>query len=93
MMDLIIKKKVGNGKNTRFWKDVWHDNHSLSVEFPKLFALEKEQNCYIADRNIDGVWCWKWRHGQRGGEEACQIRNLIDCLQQVEFSNQSDRWW
>ncbi|GJW64554.1 hypothetical protein Tco_0116438 [Tanacetum coccineum] len=39
-----IRIKIGNGDNTSFWKDKWHNEGVLKDVFPRLYALERHQN-------------------------------------------------
>nr|GEY84431.1 RNA-directed DNA polymerase, eukaryota, reverse transcriptase zinc-binding domain protein [Tanacetum cinerariifolium] len=38
-----VKKRVGNGQNTKFWLDTWILDSPLSVRFPRLFALDSDK--------------------------------------------------
>jgi hypothetical protein len=40
--------KVGDGKLTQFWNDVWAQPTPLRVCFPRLFAICKDKNISIA---------------------------------------------
>lgn len=35
-----LTRKVGNGRNTRFWYDVWRGNTLLHSQFPSIFAIQ-----------------------------------------------------
>ncbi|GKC95436.1 RNA-directed DNA polymerase, eukaryota [Tanacetum coccineum] len=35
-----VKKRIGNGADTRFWSDQWLGDSPLCVKYPRLFALE-----------------------------------------------------
>nr|GEZ21548.1 cysteine-rich receptor-like protein kinase [Tanacetum cinerariifolium] len=51
--------KVFNGSNTLFWKDPWCGNEvRLKDLFPRLYALENDQDCKVKERwrLSDGVW-------------------------------------
>jgi hypothetical protein len=34
-----VRRKIGNGVNTRFWKDKWLGDIPLSILFPRLYSL------------------------------------------------------
>jgi hypothetical protein len=40
--------KVGDGKLTQFWNDVWAQSTPLRVCFPKLFAICEDKNISVA---------------------------------------------
>jgi hypothetical protein len=46
----FCKKRIGNGKNTRFWEDWWVNDKPLKLSYPRLhnlcFDLKK---CSVAD--------------------------------------------
>lgn len=86
-----ITKRVGNGKNTRFWKDLWIGEECLSFRFPRLFALETEKDCIIHDRRIDNLWQWKWRRPVRSGRESQQLDDLANILP-TNMSENPDGW-
>lgn len=48
-----VSKKVGNGKNTRFWQEVWFGDRSLKEAFPRMFSLASEKHSLISD-----LGCW-----------------------------------
>jgi hypothetical protein len=42
-------KKIGNGLNTRFWKDCWVGNSSLMERFPRLFSISTQKEATVAE--------------------------------------------
>nr|GEV46646.1 RNA-directed DNA polymerase, eukaryota, reverse transcriptase zinc-binding domain protein [Tanacetum cinerariifolium] len=46
----LCVRKVGNGVSCRFWEDSWCGNQPLKIQFPRIYLLELEKNCSIADR-------------------------------------------
>nr|GEU35170.1 ribonuclease H-like domain-containing protein [Tanacetum cinerariifolium] len=42
--------RVGNGLNTKFWKDVWIGESQLQHVFPRLFALESAKDSTVAEK-------------------------------------------
>nr|GEV02715.1 RNA-directed DNA polymerase, eukaryota, reverse transcriptase zinc-binding domain protein [Tanacetum cinerariifolium] len=67
---------VGNGLRTSFWKEVWIGDNPLCVLFPRIYALEENKDCSVAEklysassslrRPVRGVFCVK------------DVRNLLD---------------
>ncbi|GKC35358.1 hypothetical protein Tco_1047742, partial [Tanacetum coccineum] len=61
-----FRPKIGNGEAILFWKDEWYEvGLRLMDKFPRLYALEVDQNCFLNTRwrLVDGNWCicWNWR--------------------------------
>ncbi|KAL4573885.1 hypothetical protein LXL04_020706 [Taraxacum kok-saghyz] len=46
----IIKRKCGNGDETSFWKDPWISEQLLMEKFLRLYNMEEEKLCTVADR-------------------------------------------
>nr|GEZ31716.1 hypothetical protein [Tanacetum cinerariifolium] len=42
--NLAIRRKIGNGMNTRFWKDVWCGDRTLEDRFPRMASLASDRN-------------------------------------------------
>lgn len=61
----VVKKVVGDGQNTLFWKDPWLEGGPLNVRFRRLFSLSMDKSGMVANLVIwrDGVceWNWRWR--------------------------------
>nr|GFB34885.1 hypothetical protein [Tanacetum cinerariifolium] len=78
-VDLLghCKIRVGSGRNTRFWSDIWIGKSRLSLLFPRLFALEtvKEFDTVILS-NVDDRWFWDLNG--KGVFCVKDARNLID---------------
>jgi hypothetical protein len=41
--------KVGNGKKTRFWEDVWLGEQPLAQQYPSLYNIVRQKNILVAD--------------------------------------------
>nr|GEX38304.1 RNA-directed DNA polymerase, eukaryota, reverse transcriptase zinc-binding domain protein [Tanacetum cinerariifolium] len=87
-----VKKKVGNGSTTLFWKDPWFADSPFINSFPKLFALECNKNATVADKLHDISMSHSFRRSPRGGVEEEQYRSLVDKVNSVVLSNSSDIW-
>ncbi|PWA42638.1 RNA-directed DNA polymerase, eukaryota, Reverse transcriptase zinc-binding domain protein [Artemisia annua] len=46
----LFKKKIGNGRNTRFLLDNWLGGACLYEPYPRLFRLEANPDCLVHDR-------------------------------------------
>ncbi|KAA3463550.1 Retrovirus-related Pol polyprotein LINE-1 [Gossypium australe] len=53
--------KIGNGKSTLFWWDIWCGNRPLKVLFPRLFRLAKNKVSTVVDSlNYSGNGSVNW---------------------------------
>ncbi|XP_071695740.1 uncharacterized mitochondrial protein AtMg00310-like [Rutidosis leptorrhynchoides] len=44
-----LARCIGNGSSTQFWLDMWHGNTTLAVTYNRLFRLDANPNCLVAD--------------------------------------------
>ncbi|GKA35549.1 RNA-directed DNA polymerase, eukaryota, reverse transcriptase zinc-binding domain protein [Tanacetum coccineum] len=60
---------------------LWARNslHDISISFKwqLLFRLEKNQNCLVRDRIVNGLWAWDWRRPVNGGRALADLNNLL----------------
>jgi hypothetical protein len=91
----MVCKKVGNGNNTYFWKDVWIGDQSLDLRFSRLFGISVQKDCLIRDvgRWENGEWRWSltWRRNFFVWEEGV-LQDLMEVLASVRLSEVEDRW-
>ncbi|GJY45428.1 hypothetical protein Tco_0434491, partial [Tanacetum coccineum] len=85
------KIKIGNGRCTRFWTDLWIGDDCFCHKFPRLYALEVDKDCYV-DIKLKVPVASSFRRMVRGGVEASQLAQLNDILGSVSVSNSEDRW-
>ncbi|GJU02311.1 hypothetical protein Tco_1112649 [Tanacetum coccineum] len=85
------KKRVGNGNDTRFWLDRWIGDKPLSVNFPRLFALELNKDVSVAVKMDTSVY-HSFRRSVRDGLEQQLMVDLYTVLEAVSLSNSQDRW-
>lgn len=52
-MDGILQRRIGSGIDIKFWKDRWIGK-PLAYRFPRLFQLELDNDCKVADRRCNG---------------------------------------
>nr|GEY84658.1 RNA-directed DNA polymerase, eukaryota, reverse transcriptase zinc-binding domain protein [Tanacetum cinerariifolium] len=93
-VDLLnsIKKKVGNGKNTMFWDELWKGEVLFKNLFPRLYALESVKNISVADKMVQPSLEYSFRRNIRGGTEQVQMASLLSLLEGLILPNMIDRW-
>lgn len=80
--DGVIRRNLGCGDSTLFWKDSWCGDSHIKNQFPKLFHLSTQKNSNIKEMGdwANGKRCWSftWRRNLSSRE-----RNLLEelCLQ------------
>ncbi|GJV44164.1 RNA-directed DNA polymerase, eukaryota, reverse transcriptase zinc-binding domain protein [Tanacetum coccineum] len=93
-IDLLdyIKKKVGNGKNTKFWYEPWKGDVSFKNLFPRLFALELDKKITVARKMAHPSLGTSFRRNPRSGTEQSQMAMLVSHLEGIRLPNMLDRW-
>ncbi|GKB28399.1 RNA-directed DNA polymerase, eukaryota [Tanacetum coccineum] len=71
-----VKKKVGNGSTTLFWKDPWFTESPLIKAFPRLFALESNKNATVAEKFHDISLLHSLRRRPRGGSPTRWVKTV-----------------
>ncbi|GKA62335.1 hypothetical protein Tco_0761854 [Tanacetum coccineum] len=84
------KIRIGNGLHTRFWKDLWIGDCTLSGLFPRLFALDTVKDISVAGK-LQSPLVSSFCRNVRGGIEE-QLEHLVALLDFVILSNSNDRW-
>jgi hypothetical protein len=90
-----VRKKIGNGSSTRFWRDIWVGSQPLKDVFPRLFSVSVAKEILVAEARVqvDGLWCWKvdWRRALFDWELDL-YHNLLEVIGGVVLSEEVDRW-
>ncbi|GAU29337.1 hypothetical protein TSUD_227080 [Trifolium subterraneum] len=95
LVDNIVRK-VGDGRNTLFWKDNWLDDGPVERSFSRLYALAENKLVTVADM-CDLGWGpngegWRWRRGLRAWEEDL-VKECITRLSNVFMQvTEQDKW-
>nr|GEV74565.1 RNA-directed DNA polymerase, eukaryota, reverse transcriptase zinc-binding domain protein [Tanacetum cinerariifolium] len=84
------KIKVGNGRSTSFWKDLWIGDTRLCHKFPRLFALDVNKEGTVASK-LSVPLSFSFRRDVRGGAESEQLSQCLNILGSVVLSNSEDR--
>ncbi|GJV34727.1 retrovirus-related pol polyprotein from transposon TNT 1-94 [Tanacetum coccineum] len=87
-----MKKKVGNGVYTRFWKDLWLTDSPLMNTYLRLYSLECAKHATVVVKFNDSSLFDSFRRPPRGGIEEEQLLSLVDNVVPVILSNSNDRW-
>ncbi|XP_071692876.1 uncharacterized protein [Rutidosis leptorrhynchoides] len=85
-------KRIGDGRDTRFWLDHWIGDSTLATRLPRLFSLDRCQVSTIASKRSSGSWLWTWRHEPRRGIEQLQFTDLLNIISDISFSTDPDYW-
>ncbi|GJY40022.1 RNA-directed DNA polymerase, eukaryota [Tanacetum coccineum] len=83
--------RVSNGLRTQFWNEVWIGDTQLRVMFPRIYALEINKDCTVADKlqlSVTSSLC----RSVRGGVESSQLALLQTYIEGTLLSNMEDRW-
>ncbi|GKA62065.1 RNA-directed DNA polymerase, eukaryota [Tanacetum coccineum] len=71
-LDELSLLVVGNGEDTKFWKDTWLNEVALKVQFPIFYDLESQKDISVADKKRDTTLALSFRRSRR------RVRNYID---------------
>ncbi|KAL4568544.1 hypothetical protein LXL04_024158 [Taraxacum kok-saghyz] len=72
--------------------DCWVDAKPLSIRFPRLYALEGDGRCRVADRWDGSGWRWQWQRSLEGGRSFADFQALLGLLDEVGCTLSSDTW-
>nr|GFA09172.1 RNA-directed DNA polymerase, eukaryota [Tanacetum cinerariifolium] len=86
-----IKRRIGNGADTRFWYDCWFGDIPFCVKYPRLFALELDKHVSVESKLLSSMES-SFRRNVRGGIEQHTLEELTSMLETISLSNSSDRW-
>ncbi|XP_071714472.1 uncharacterized protein [Rutidosis leptorrhynchoides] len=92
ILNNVFKRKVGNGANTKFWKDIWIGDCSLASRFGRIFSLDMNGDCTIADRFINGVWVWDWSRELTSCRHQALLQDLKLVIDSFVLGDQMDSW-
>ncbi|XP_048490068.1 uncharacterized protein LOC125492022 [Beta vulgaris subsp. vulgaris] len=92
------KKRVGNGRQTYFWYDLWITDLPLNAIFPRLFSIATNQLATIASLGFwDGctwVWNFSWNRvlRPRDIEERNSLHHLLEKAYLSLHNNDKHVW-
>ncbi|XP_071729329.1 uncharacterized protein [Rutidosis leptorrhynchoides] len=64
----------------------------LATRYPRLFHLDIEAHCKVADRWINGSWFWRWTRDYLGSRNDQALIELINDIGSITLSEQEDQW-
>jgi hypothetical protein len=91
-----VVRKLGNGVNTRFWRDTWVGEIPLQCKFPRLFSISTQKDLSVADMKSQNLamegWNLVWRRRLFEWEKA-QLLELMEVINGVILlTNVEDKW-
>ncbi|GJV89187.1 RNA-directed DNA polymerase, eukaryota, reverse transcriptase zinc-binding domain protein [Tanacetum coccineum] len=94
-IDLLgfIKKKIGNGVDTLFWKDTWKGDIAFKFLYPRIYKLETYKQINVASKFVHNNVRLSLRRMPRGGVELEQFTDMINSLADFQLPNMQDRWF
>ncbi|GKE06671.1 RNA-directed DNA polymerase, eukaryota, partial [Tanacetum coccineum] len=87
-----IKIRVGNGHNTRFWRDSWLVDSPLCTQFPCMYALERNKEISVAAKWGDPSFGHSFCRQAQDGAESQHWAELLSLHGTFTLSPSIDRW-
>jgi hypothetical protein len=87
-------KRIGNGRQTSFWKDKWLGDFSLMNKFPRLYSISTQKEGTVAEVwNLAGTvgWILTWRRSLFVWENTL-LEELLMLINQTSLSLEEDYW-
>ncbi|GJX51872.1 RNA-directed DNA polymerase, eukaryota, reverse transcriptase zinc-binding domain protein [Tanacetum coccineum] len=88
----LCSRKLGNGDSIRFWDDVWCGSQPLKVQFPRVYMLDNDKSCCVANRLGLHDRSSIFRRPPRGGIESFQLSDLKLLVGSIVLSENRDSW-
>ncbi|KAL8479392.1 hypothetical protein ACS0TY_026317 [Phlomoides rotata] len=89
-------KVVGNGKSTKFWRDIWVGTEPLSRSYNRLFRVSNQQEVCIdgMGRWTETGWEWdmKWRRGLRESDQVLLTDLMLHLSTVILNRSEEDIW-
>jgi hypothetical protein len=81
--------KIGDGRDTDFWRDPWCGRVNLKKKFRELYEINNEQHTSVADM-AQGEWILTFRRWLDKNAQS-QLRQLGDILMSYALGQQKDK--
>nr|GEW58135.1 RNA-directed DNA polymerase, eukaryota, reverse transcriptase zinc-binding domain protein [Tanacetum cinerariifolium] len=88
----LCNRKLGNGGSTQFWNDIWCGHQALKNRFPRIYMLDNDKGCSVANRLPLLDRSSFLRRISRGGVEDAQFSVLRLFIDHVVLTSQKDSW-
>ncbi|XP_071688886.1 uncharacterized protein [Rutidosis leptorrhynchoides] len=88
----VLRAKIGDGHSFRFWHDNWLGNGLLKDRFRRLYHLDSNKYCSVADCVSNGDWSWSWRRSDIGAPNTLLLHSMVTEIGTFQVSNGSDSW-
>ncbi|GJS16186.1 RNA-directed DNA polymerase, eukaryota, reverse transcriptase zinc-binding domain protein [Tanacetum coccineum] len=75
---------------TRMWLKL--GDSALYQTYNRLFRLDVNKDCYVADRWSNNRWNWHWRRHIEGGRIRDMFTDLTAEIQQIQLTSDEDSW-
>ncbi|GJZ39987.1 RNA-directed DNA polymerase, eukaryota, reverse transcriptase zinc-binding domain protein [Tanacetum coccineum] len=89
----LVKKKVGNGENTKFWEETWKGDAPFKSVYPRIYALKLSKNISVASKMAHSSISFSLRRFPRGGIEQEQFAALLSRVEGLILPPIFDRWY
>ncbi|GJZ76719.1 putative RNA-directed DNA polymerase, eukaryota, reverse transcriptase zinc-binding domain protein [Tanacetum coccineum] len=73
-----------------FAKDIWIGDSPLHTRYNRLYRLDKDKDCLINDRIVNGKWQWNWSRTDIGTRNTAYLNNLLLEISQIDISVDED---
>nr|GEW31295.1 zinc finger, CCHC-type [Tanacetum cinerariifolium] len=83
---------IGDGSSISFWDDSWCGGRPLKDMFPRVYALDGNKLCTVAQRINVEDWSSVLKRPPRGGAKSNQYDELILAIRDVVLSDSVDGW-
>ncbi|KAL4557167.1 hypothetical protein LXL04_035339 [Taraxacum kok-saghyz] len=88
----LLQVNLGNGEDTEFWEDKWHETGDLKRNFPRMYALEDDKKVKVKDRINTRMEYWNRRRAFRDGREREEAVKIQELCNSKTLSNAKDSW-
>ncbi|GKB88583.1 RNA-directed DNA polymerase, eukaryota, reverse transcriptase zinc-binding domain protein [Tanacetum coccineum] len=88
----LYARSVGDEHSISFWEESWCGGRSLKEKFPRVYALEVNKSCVVAQRINIEYWPSVLMRSPRGGAESNQLDKLLEAIRNVTLSVSVDGW-
>ncbi|GJT91055.1 RNA-directed DNA polymerase, eukaryota, reverse transcriptase zinc-binding domain protein [Tanacetum coccineum] len=85
----LCSRKIGNRASTYFGNDTWCGDLPFKIQYPRVYALDTDKNCLIANRISLTDWSGILRCNPRGGAVQSQFDTTLSAIENVTMSDKN----